>query len=136
MPPTAGPRTRRSRADTLHRTGLGRPPLPDDPTTQALRAAGHEVLAVVEGEHGPYDYKGTAPEAAGPVHNAVVTSASGRQLVLLSYEKQSSRIPETEICGADGAVYFPAYYPNRWDVRKEHRRLRVPNRLPSVPGTV
>ncbi|MGW6705217.1 hypothetical protein ACWGDE_10035 [Streptomyces sp. NPDC054956] len=71
------------------------------------------LLAVVEGEHGPYDYKGAAPEAAGPVHNAVVTFASGRQLALLSYEKHSRQIPETEICGADGAVCFPAYYPNR-----------------------
>ncbi|WP_331721115.1 hypothetical protein [Streptomyces sp. NBC_00454] len=70
-------------------------------------------LAVVEGEHGPYGYEGTPPEAAGPVHDAVVTFASGRRLGLLSYEKRSSRIPETEICGADGAVCFPAYYPNR-----------------------
>ncbi|MFD9502457.1 hypothetical protein [Streptomyces sp. NPDC060035] len=74
-------------------------------------------LAVVEGDHGPYDYKGAAPEAAGPVHDAVVTFASGRKLGLISYEKSyekhSRQIPETEICGADGAVCFPAYYPNR-----------------------
>lgn len=70
-------------------------------------------LAIVEGEHGPYDYKGAAPEAAGPVHDAVVTFASGRKLGLISYEKHSRQITETEICGADGAVCFPAYYPNR-----------------------
>ncbi|MGW1927496.1 hypothetical protein ACWCQ0_53855, partial [Streptomyces massasporeus] len=38
-------------------------------------------LSVVEGEHGPYEYKGATPEAAGPVHDAVVTFASGRKLV-------------------------------------------------------
>lgn len=50
-----------------------------------------------------------ASEGAGPVHDAVVTFASGRQLGLVSYEKHSRQIPETEICGADGAVCFPAY---------------------------
>ncbi|MEV0093777.1 hypothetical protein [Streptomyces sp. NPDC050738] len=70
-------------------------------------------LAVVEGEHGPYAYKGAEPGAAGPVHDGVVTFASGRKLGLISYEKHSSPIPKTEICGEDGAVCFPAYYPNR-----------------------
>ncbi len=42
-----------------------------------------------------------------------MTFASGRKLGLISYEKHSRQIPETEICGADGAVCFPAYYPNR-----------------------
>ncbi|MFD8636808.1 hypothetical protein [Streptomyces sp. NPDC059656] len=32
-------------------------------------------LAVVEGEHGPYHYKGAAPQAAGPVNDAVVAFA-------------------------------------------------------------
>ncbi|MGW3744195.1 hypothetical protein ACWD62_27270 [Streptomyces sp. NPDC005146] len=70
-------------------------------------------LALVEGEHGPYDYKGVTPEAAGPIHDAVVTFGSGRKLSLISYEKHSRQVPKTEICGADGAVCFPAYYPNR-----------------------
>ncbi|WP_328623993.1 hypothetical protein OHA88_02380 [Streptomyces sp. NBC_00353] len=70
-------------------------------------------LAIVEGEHGPYDYKGAMSEAAGPIHDAVVTFGSGRKLGLISYEKHSRQIPKTEICGADGAVCFPAYYPNR-----------------------
>lgn len=69
-------------------------------------------LAIVEGEHGPYEYKG-ATEAAGPIHDAVVAFASGRKLGLISYQKHSSQIPKTEICSADGAVCFPAYYPNR-----------------------
>ncbi|MGW8783018.1 hypothetical protein ACWGNM_33830 [Streptomyces sp. NPDC055796] len=70
-------------------------------------------LAIVEGEHGPYAYKGAKPEAAGPIHDAVLTFASGRKVGLISYEKHSRQIPETEICGADGAVCFPAYYPSR-----------------------
>lgn len=69
-------------------------------------------LAVVEGEHGPYAYKGATPEGAGPVRDAVVTFESGRKLGLISYETRSSRIPETEICGADG-VCFPAFHLNR-----------------------
>ncbi|MFE7185119.1 hypothetical protein [Streptomyces erythrochromogenes] len=69
-------------------------------------------FAIVEGEHGPYGYKGATPEDAGPVHNAVVAFPSGRRLGLISYEKHSREIPETEICGADGTVCFPAYYPN------------------------
>ncbi|MFJ3173877.1 hypothetical protein ACIPJK_24275 [Streptomyces roseus] len=70
-------------------------------------------LAVVEGAHGPYDYKGAAPEGSGPVRDAVVTFASGRKLGLVSYERRLGRIPDNEICGADGAVCFPAFYPNR-----------------------
>ncbi|MEU7297843.1 hypothetical protein AB0A76_32375 [Streptomyces exfoliatus] len=70
-------------------------------------------LAVVEGAHGPYGYEGAMPEAAGPVHDAAVTFASGRKLGLLSYEKHSRRISDTEICSADGVVRFPASYPNR-----------------------
>ncbi|MFJ9550583.1 hypothetical protein [Streptomyces erythrochromogenes] len=69
-------------------------------------------FAIVEGEHGPYGYKGATPEDAGPVHDAVVAFPSGRRLGLLSYEKHSREIPETEICGANGTVCFPAYYPN------------------------
>ncbi|MFD0076430.1 hypothetical protein ACFVIY_28750 [Streptomyces sp. NPDC127166] len=40
--------------------------------------------------------------------------ASGRELGLISYEKHSRQIPETEICGADGAMCCPAHYPSRW----------------------
>ncbi|MEV6756552.1 hypothetical protein [Streptomyces sp. NPDC051214] len=66
-------------------------------------------LAIVEGGHGPYGYKWATPKAADPVHDVVVSFTSGRKLGLISYGKHARQIPKTEICGADGAVCFPAY---------------------------